>query len=447
MQKKVWKIIAIVGGIFLVWVLTFFVFGKSTRRVVHPTLEFWSVFDTSDEMAPMLADFARTTGIKVNYRSFTDLAEYRETLLFELAAGEGPDVAAIHAEWLPKYYDLLAPLPDELDYSQKDLGKDFLDGVVESVVVNEQIFGLPMYLDTLAIFYNKTFFRNVLSKPYAAPEVKWSGIRDDVIGLTVADAEDPTGFFRSGIALGRADNITRGVDIFYNIYLQFGGADLPESSRERAKDDNGKNYNPLSAALEFLTTFSRNSANREYSWSAEMGADAEKEIGEFARGRVAMIAGYSYYFDEIKNAIKTNRTKNPIDFDEVAIASFPQIYDTKKIAADFFTLSVAKFSEYPLESWRLILELTGRDSQSQYFDATNKTTSRRDLVEEQKDDLTFGVFAEQSVFADVLPMADDEAFDAEVAATLDSISDGELTAAEAARALSQFFADTAEAAE
>ncbi len=447
MQKKVWKPIAIISGIILIWTLNFFIFGESTKRTARPTLEFWSVFDTTDEMSPMLDDFTRATGIRVNYRSFADLAEYRETLLFELAAGKGPDVAAIHAEWLPKYRDLLVPLPEELGYSQKDLQKYFLDGVVESVVVDDEIFGLPMYLDTLAIFYNKTFFRNVLSKPYATPEAKWSGIREDVIGLTVPDAEDPTGFFRSGIALGRADNITRGVDIFYNLYLQFGGADLPDSARERAKDDNGKNYNPLSATLEFLTTFSRNSANREYCWSAEMGADPEKEISEFARGRVAMIAGYSYYFDEIKKAIKTNRTKNPIDFGEVAIAPFPQIYDTKKIAADFFTLSVTKFSEHPLESWRLILELTSRDSQSKYFEQTNKTTSRRDLVEEQKDDSIFGVFAEQSVFADVVPMSDDELFDSAVAETLDQISDGERTTTEAARTLSKFFRDTAEAVE
>jgi len=447
MQKKVWRLVAIIGGIILIWVLNFLIFRSSQPNIDRSTIEFWNVFDTTDEMKPLLDDFTRQTGVKVNYRSFADLAEYRETLLFELAAGEGPDVAAVHINWLPKYQDLLAAIPDELDYSQKNLEKDFLDGVGNSVVFNDQIFGLPIYLDTLAIFYNKTFFRNVLSKPYAIPEEKWNGIRDDVIGLTILDPDNEGGFFRSGIALGRADNITRGIDLFYNLYYQFGGTDLVESSRERIRDDNGKSYNPISATLEFITDFSRDPLNQEYSWNSQMGFDSpEKEVSEFARGRVAMIAGYSYYFDEIKEAIDQNRTRDEIEFSEVAIAPFPQVYDPKKIVADFFVLSVAKFSEHPIESWQLILDLTSRDSQEEYFEQTGKTTSRRDLIESQKDDPNFGVFAEQAVFADVLPIFDDEVFDLAVAETLDQVSDSELTVSEAARSLAKFFNETAEVA-
>ena len=464
MQSKIIKIVAIIGGVILAWILAFTLFGKK-EDVQKIKLEFWNVFDTTETMRPLLDDFTKKTGIEVNYRSFTDLTEYRETLLFELAASEGPDVLAIHANWIPKYRNLLLPLPEEIGYSEKNVEKDFVNAVFSAVIFEEeisesdrkkgrtsevQIFGLPMYLDTLALYYNKTFFRNVLSKAYSVPELTWDGIREDVIKLTTKDSNDVEGFKLAGIALGRADNIMRGVDIFYALYRQFGGENLAEAGKEKAKDDSDHDYKPLTAALDFITSFSRNARNKEYSWNSDMGRGAaEKEIAAFARGKVAMIAGYSYYFDSIKSLIEQGKKmdEDQINISEIGIAPFPQIHDPqagnpKTALADFFALSVAKSSKNPLESWQLILELTENSAQQEYFKATKKSTSRRDLIKEQKKDSLFGVFAEQAVYADILPIADDKLFATVVANALNRISDGEITPSEGAKELEAVFAST-----
>jgi ABC-type glycerol-3-phosphate transport system substrate-binding protein len=459
MQAKVIKILMAIGGLVLAWFLLLLVFGDEETGP-RTRIEFWNVFDTTETMEPLLKDFTAKTGIRVNYRNFTDLKEYRDTLLLELAGGEGPDVLAIHADWMPKYRNLLFPLPAQMG-SVASVQQNFVDAVAATVIYEEeipksdikkgrvpeiQVLGLPMYLDTLALFYNKTLFRNVLTKPYPAPELTWAGVRDDVIDLSTKNSTDPEGFYLAGIALGRADNITRGVDIFYTLYHQFGGQNLLAAGQESARDDTSKAYRPLAAALDFITAFSRDK-NKEYSWNSEMGLGSpEQELNAFARGKVAMIAGYSYYYDEILGLLDRSERlgDDAIEFSEIGVAPFPQVRDpdegnAKLILADFFALSVSKSSEHPFESWQLILELTSRASQEEYFEATKKPTSRRDLIETQKQDPIFGVFAEQAVFADVLPIVDDELFDAAIAETLDKVADGEIKSSEASRELERVF--------
>ncbi|MCF7845834.1 MAG: extracellular solute-binding protein [Candidatus Peribacteraceae bacterium] len=443
MQKKLMKIGLVLAGIILAWVAVFLLFGNNAQQS-KTTLEFWSVFDTSEQMEPLLEDFTAQTGVKVNYRSFTDLRDYRDALLIELASGEGPDVFAIHNTWIPKYKKFLKPLPAEIGYSLENVATDFVDAVADTLILEtsdgvQQLFGLPMYLDSLAVFYNKTYFRNILSKAYPAPELTWNGLRSDAIGLTQVSSGESTGFQLAGIALGRADNITRGVDIFYTLYHQLGGPDLT------AENTDGF-YQPTAEALNYLTAFSRNSRNQEYSWSSRITSElTNKEISAFSRGRVAMIFGFSYYYDAIKAAIQSR--EDTIDISEVGVAPLPQIGDPlegnpKLAVADFFTLAVAKSSQYSADAWSLILNLTSREAQEQYFAATKKPTSRRDLINSEKTDKNVGVFAEQAVYADTLQLADDEVLDTAVANVLDRIADGEITPTEGASELSTIFQTT-----
>ncbi|MFH1375511.1 MAG: extracellular solute-binding protein [Patescibacteria group bacterium] len=451
MNPKLLKILAIIGGIVLLWLLVLLVRGESRDQPVV-TLEFWNVFDKSDTLEPLLEDFTAQTGVKVNYRSFTDLKEYRETLLLELAAGEGPDVLAIHNSWIPKYGSLLQPLPSQdLGYTQNNVKSDFVDAVSEAVVFEEKIpesdvkkgrmaeqriFALPMYLETLGLYFNKTIFRNVLSKPYPAPELTWSGVLDDVIEITALDNNDPEGFRLAGIALGRTDNISRGLDIFYNLYHQLGGADLQQASKETVRNASGQAYKPLESALDFFTTFSRNTRNQEYSWNNRLAAGApEKEIDAFVRGKVAMVAGYSYYYEQIKDLIQQYEKgglPGVIQIPDIEIAPLPQVQDPtqgnpKVVLADFFALAVAKSSAEPHAAWQLILKLTGRAAQQQYHAATGKPTSRRDLITEQKQDPLTGIFAEQAVYADILPISDDQAFAEIIAEAVTAVADGEMS--------------------
>jgi ABC-type glycerol-3-phosphate transport system substrate-binding protein len=461
MNPKLLKIAAVIAGVILIWLAVLWISNSTKTPEAAYSLEFWNVFDKTDDIKPLLTEFKNQTGIKVNYRSFTDMAEYRKTLLMELAAGQGPDILAINNAWIPNYRDLLTPLPEkDLNFTVKKLKENFVDAVAQGVILKEKIpasdaklgrkageviYGLPMYVDTLALFYNKELMRNVLSKPYAAPELTWAGVRNDVEQLAATDEKDVEGFRLAGVALGRTDNIARGLDIFYALYSEFGGKDFALVSREKGTDFSGKAAQPLTAALDFFTGFSRNSQYKYYSWNAKIGVDSEeKEINAFARGKVAMVAGYSYQYEEIKSLIQqlTKSGKKPIAVDSLGVSAFPQVLDPKSgnpktALANYFALSVAKNSKYPQAAWQLILHLTSKDSLTQYNKATHKPTSRRDLIEAQRDDATYGIFAEQAVYATALSIADDEKAATVIGDAINSVADGEMTVSVAAQKIAK----------
>jgi ABC-type glycerol-3-phosphate transport system substrate-binding protein len=468
-MSKGWKLLVIIGGIILVYLLIVLLRFDKTPLQAKVELTFWHVYDKTDDIQPLLDQFqAANPGVKVSYRSFTNLPEYRETLISELAAGQGPDVFAVNNSWIPKYTKILQPLPSELGLTPALVRDTFVPTVGEDVILTEEttdknvpkdvlkkesVLALPMYVDSLALFYNEKIFRNVLSRPSTRPQTIWfrdddsgataarEGVREDAIKVSIPDDEDPSGegFRLSGIALGRADNISRGVDLFYLLYLQMGGRDFFNDNGELAvamehvNDPLGRNYNPAILALDFLTRFTRNHRYAEYSWSAAMGQDAlERELDPFVRGKVAMVVGYSYYYEQIQNLIKQyagKRTPTMLRLEDVKIAPIPQVFDPElgypKVAlADYFALAVSRNSAHPKEAWQLILYLTSHDVLRQYHAATNRPTSRRDLVSEQAADSLFGVFAEQAVYATSLFMPDDEKYDLAVGLMLDRVADG-----------------------
>lgn len=448
MNPKLLKIAAVIGGVILVWLAVLWITNSTKTQEAAYSLEFWNVFDKTDTFKPLLADFQKQTGIKVNYRSFTDLAEYRKTLLMELAAGQGPDILAVNNTWIPAYRSLLAPLPEkDLNYTAKNLKETFVDSVAQGVILPEEIpaadvklgrvasdmiYGIPMYIDTLALYYNKALMRNVLSKPYAAPELTWVGVRNDVENLAATDEKDAEGFRLAGIAMGRTDNIAHGLDIFYALYSEFGGEDLFQAGREKGVNVEGKSAQPLTSAMDFYTSFARNTDYKYYTWNEKIAATAaEKELNAFARGKVAMVAGYSYEYETIKSLISqlTKTNKVGIAAEDLAVSAFPQVLDPKagnpKTAlANYFALSVAKNSKYPQSAWQLILFLTGKDSVAAYNKTTHKPSSRKDLLETQKKDVTYGIFAEQAVYAKALKIADDEKASEIISTAINSVADG-----------------------
>jgi ABC-type glycerol-3-phosphate transport system substrate-binding protein len=442
LKIKIIKILAITFGAILLWLIVFLIRNEPRNTAPKTTLEFWTVFDKSEDLKPLLNNFKNKTGIQINFRSFTDLTEYQDTLLFELAAGEGPDIFAVHNFWLPKYRDLITPLPTtDLEFDAADVREKFVNAVGEAVIFPakkskqknaEEILALPLYIDTLALYYNKTLFQNILAKPYARPEAIWAGIQEDSTKLTIKNSNDPTGFTRAGIALGRTDNIFRGIDLFLNLYLQFGGADLAKAKNEESTDDTGKTYQPLTAALDFFTNFSRNPRQKEFTWNAKLANFPEKELAEFAKGRVAMIAGYSFYLEKIKNLISQFEKQGlpTIKIAEVEIAPLPQLRDPtaypKTALADFFALTVAKTSANPDASWQLILDLNSRESQQKYHQATGKPSSRRDLITEQKKEPLSGIFSEQAVYARALKITDFEKYFEIIAEVINAVADGKI---------------------
>src|SRR3989344_8589877 len=153
-------------------------------------LTFWGVFDSSESFRKSI-DFYQNQNpqIRINYRQFS-FEDYETALVNALASGTGPDVFLIHNTWLPKHKDRIAPLPQQLPgekqplFTLKDFMEPFVDVTGEDLLIGSEIYGLPLYVDTLALYYNKDIFNSL---GIAKPPQTWNEFNDTVEKVTLAD--------------------------------------------------------------------------------------------------------------------------------------------------------------------------------------------------------------------------------------------------------------------
>ena len=386
-------------------------------------LTYYKMYDDEDVLAPLISDWSLKNNVIIHYKKFADFDEYLRTILNEMAEGEGPDIFSMPNNWFMSNYKKISPITDDfapegyritdafsemfVDVAAKDLIRPDEKGV-------DQVYGLPMTVDTLALYYNKDYFEDRLPSQ-GRPSKTWDGINDDVLQLNRYN-EDTNDFQLSGIAMGRGDNISRGVDILYLLFLQFGVEFYNENISQAifAQRQNNLQYLGLDA-LDLLTSFA-DINNKHYSWN-EYVIDDEAEGKEelaFARGDVAMIVGFSYTYENIVNYIKLlesanedSISKNDIYVTQITQLEDPDLSSSKRITyANYFVETVSRNCEYPELAWDLLVNLTQKDSLDHYFKETHRPTSRRDMIEEQQKDSTYGVFASQIGFAESFPVLD-----------------------------------------
>lgn len=80
-----------------------------------------------------------------------------QKLLASAVAGNSPDVVNLSSDFLAKFAGMNA-LVDFADFVPKDSFKIFLPNALNHCIYNNKIVGLPWYLNTYVLIYNKEFF-------------------------------------------------------------------------------------------------------------------------------------------------------------------------------------------------------------------------------------------------------------------------------------------------
>ncbi|MFZ4648531.1 MAG: ABC transporter substrate-binding protein [Patescibacteria group bacterium] len=391
--------------------------STETQKAMEPiTLEYWRVFDDSDAFQEIITKYNEIhPNITIKYRKLR-VEEYEKELVEAMAEDRGPDMFAVHNTWVKKYENKISPMPAEITmaYQTKVSGSDtptismkttksltindvqrlfpdvvakdaIFDILVKDVVVKNQIFGLPLSVDTLALFYNKDLFNGA---GIATPPQFWDQVfQDDVKKLSKQNPKRE--IIKSGVALGASSNIQRFSDILMLLMMQNGSKimegnqvifhTIPESL-------SASGYNPGLGALIFFTDFS-NPTKYVYSWNDTMPNSLEM----FISGNLAMTFAYSYDLPTIKSrAPKMN----------FAVAKIPQIADNPEVNfANYWLETVSKKSKYPNESWDFIQFATKEEQAKLYLAKTKKPTALRSLIGEQINDLELSPFAQQILTA------------------------------------------------
>jgi len=406
-------------------------------------IDFYFVFDNTDAFQEQIQAFqSQNPGILVRTKKFVNLKEYEDLIINEIAEGEGPDVFMIHNSWITKHWKKLMPMPADaiVPVTPDQFRQVFFQAASDDLIIDEKVYGMPLSMDNLAVYYNKAYFKDLLATT-DHPGGLWEDIKEQVFQLTKAN-NSPERFSLAGMAMGRADNINSAVDMLYALLLQYGVNfyNSEENAAVFASDSgSGDIKNPGEKALSLFTSFGLPSY-KNYSWNDTITGFSpdEKEVGSFVRGKVAMIMGYPYLYDVLTQSVQNAQKKgnSHIDIDDIGIAPMPQLVSPtegtrRDTLASYFPLVVARTTDVPKEAWSLITFLSSRDSLQTYHKKTNKPTSRKDLVQEQQTEPLFGVFAFQAPFAKSLKIYDSSSYHKVFADAIQSVADNTSTPREA----------------
>lgn len=420
LQNKIF----ITGGVIVVIIIALILFlvlgrGYSGQINKNITLQFWGVFDDSAAFRDAIGAYQKThKNINISYRNFNP-QDYEAKLIDSFAAGTGPDIWMVHNTWLPKHYDKISPLPQEIQkdtkkaiFTFKDFQDQFVDVTVNDLTSNGQIYALPTYVDTLALFWNKDIFN---SKGITSPPSSWDQFNDDISKITTFDGQ--SNVVLSGAAIGTARNINRSTDLLSLMFIQSGTKMTSGNSATFAQGVDGK---PVGEnTLNYYTNFANPSAGL-YTWNDKL----HYSIDAFQEGTVAMMFNYSHQ-------IQTIRAKSPrLNF---GVAPSPQVTGSAKDVtyASYWAPTVSRFSKNSLEAWKFLAYLSSTEGADKYLSATRRPAARRDLIEKYRNDPDLGVFEVQALSARSWYQADNQAIETIFANMIDDVNFGRMSVATA----------------
>jgi multiple sugar transport system substrate-binding protein len=413
------QLLVIAGGVVAI-VIVLLIFGFIKAPKASPaTLKIWGLDDEGD-FQELLANYKKENKhITIIYEK-KSLADYETELINAFAADRGPDIWLIHNTWLPKHKDKIKELPNEL-LSFSDFRNNFVEVVEKDLTDENKIYALPLYVDTLALFYNKDILN---SAGIPLPPDTWEELIADLDNLVQRNQWG--GIEQAGAALGTAENIDHSTDILALLMLQNGTKMINEDKESATFDESiyaeGKTYQPGQDALRFYTDFS-NPSKRTYTWNRQMSYS----LDAFIEGKVVMMFNYSNQIPAIKDrAPYLNFGISPML--QIKARNFDIDY------ANYWAFTVSKKTRVIQEAWKFILYLSQKENAKKYLETVNRPTARRDLVNWQKDDLELGVFAKQSLSAQTWCQVDPSAIETIFANAIESVVLGRANVTKAIRA-------------
>jgi multiple sugar transport system substrate-binding protein len=415
-------IIGGVTGLAVVVLLLFLVLGSFGGGVQQQvTLQFWGTFDDLSFYDSAISAFQKVyPNVKIIYKSFP-FEDYEKELVNSFAAGTGPDIWLMHNTWLPKHADKIQPLPQQVLkgeknplFTIKDFQDQFLDVTLADLTQNSQIYALPIYVDTLGLYYNKDLFNTA---GIASPPATWDEFNNDVKKLTTIDQRG--NIVKSGAAIGTAENINRSTDILMLLMLQSGVQMTDSAHRNATFSQQVGGQNVGETALQYYTSFA-DPAKSVYAWNGQQ----HYSIDAFTEGNVAMMFNYSHQ-------IATLRSKSArFNF---GIAPVPQITGTPVAVnfANYWAPTVSKQSANPVVAWKFLVYLSSTQGAALYVNASDRPSARRDLIEQQKNDPDLGVFAVQALSARSWYQIDNSAIETIFAEMIDNVNFGRMSVRDA----------------
>lgn len=426
-------------------------------------LDIWGTFDNSAAYDQLLSTY-RSVNRNISNLQYhkMDLESYKKDLLHGLAAGNGPDIFMIHNSWMPEFIDKIVPVPEDI-MTEHDFRTNFVDVVADDALIEGSIYGVPLSVDSLALYYNKDILN---AAGITRPPQTWEEFDKVVRTLTIMDAYG--NISQSGVALGTAYNVNGAINVnrapdILTVLMMQNGTQMSHPT-QGVTMGNTEMYSsgggtPALTALRYYTSFASPSSPN-YTWNKNQNYS----IDMFFEGRAAMMINYSYHYDTI-------RAKNAkLNF---AVADLPQrtttadgtqknfanywlfvVAKNKKIVQDASVQAVPVTDEMRIhEAWQVLRALSfpskngvtirnyfakekmtyavEYDLTERYLEEAKRPAARRDLIDLQKTDVRLGAFARGNLIAQSWWRKNADAIDGIFYDMIDRVNTGQLNDATA----------------
>ena len=382
--------------------------GLSPEQVaaVQPvTIRYWTVFNDIGTLRQFAEQYKQirpyvTIDIRqVRYEEFGNL------FVNALADDVAPDIISVHNRWLRQYQPRLSPMPPQVTVAnyfiqgkyvkepvvqfetralpnQNSIRTDYVSAIAEDIIINGQTYGLPMAMDTMALYYNK----EILDRAgIAVPPATWEELLESVKKTTIFD--DNGAIVQSGIPMGTGSNIDNAPDILALLMLQKGVDVMRNGNVTFANNvrELGESH-PAFEALRFYTDFARDS-KEVYTWNNELGDG----LTEFIRGKTAFYIGYA--FDQPRIRARAPQMR-------LGVLPIPQLDETRPVnIANYWVESVVAKSKHQQIAWDFVRFITSPENVQAYVNATGQPSPLRTQIRQQVEDPALGAFASAALTA------------------------------------------------
>jgi ABC-type glycerol-3-phosphate transport system substrate-binding protein len=319
---------------------------KRVIKLGEITLDYWGLWESEEVMQEVLAEWEKDhPKIKITYQNQSP-KEYRERLQSALARNEGPDIFRFHITWLPMLKNELDAVPSSV-MSSSQFENTFYPVAAANLRSGTDFKGLPLMMDTLALYYNEDIFQTYEKEP----PTTWEELRELATALTTKDEDGR--ILVAGVALGITSNVDHWSDILGLLMLQ-NGVDLTSPA---ACSQKGEEKICLGAdALTFYTLFKK----IDKVWDKTMPPSTTA----FASGKLAMYFAPSWRVFNIKEINPELRFK---------VIPVPQVSGGNVTWASFWVEGVAKKSQYQKEAWEFLKFLSQNQTLEKFYQAAAKT--------------------------------------------------------------------------
>jgi multiple sugar transport system substrate-binding protein len=303
------------------------------------TITYWGLWENDTTVQGIIRDFEAThPKIKVTYAKQSP-RQYRERLQSAIGRGEGPDVFRFHNTWVPMLRNELAQVPATV-MTASEFSSSFYPTASSDLVGGQSIYGIPIMIDGLGLYYNEDLFA---AAGVTAPTT-WEELLAIVPKLTV---KNESTILTSAIALGTTGNVENFSDIVATMMMQ-NGAKLSTPTGPQAEE-----------ALVFYRKFA-NPSDPVYTWNETL----DNSIYAFASGKVAMILAPSWRVFDIKQISPQLRFR---------VVPIPQLPGNTVTWATYWVEGVSNKSKNQEQAWEFLKYLTSRETVTKLYTEAAKT--------------------------------------------------------------------------